>query len=76
MWGDGGVRCRPVRPGMRYLGPAVERLLALRIMALGIKSKGDSALRHRPSTLIVVFCVVTDAREIASSRKRWQSAAS
>ena len=59
-----------------YLGPALERLLAFRTMALGIESEGDGTLRHRPSTLIVVFCAVTDAQKTPSVRKLWESAAS
>ena len=37
-------------------------------MALGIESEGNGTLRHRPSTLIVVYCGVADERKIASAR--------
>ena len=50
-----------------YLGPAVERLLANR-------AEG-SLLKHRPSTLVVVFNGVTDPRAIAAARTQWEGAA-
>lgn len=59
-----------------YFGPALERLLAMRTMALDIEEESEGAVRHRPSTLIVVFNGVTDEREMASARKVWEGAAS
>ena len=56
-----------------YMGPALERLLAFRAMA----EEGESeALKHRPSTLIVVFNGVAGDKEMAAARKRWEGAAS
>ena len=55
---------------------ALKRLLAFPTMALGIESEGNGALKHHPSTLILVFCGVMNTQKIALSRKLWESAAS
>eukprot|EP00580_Thalassiosira_gravida_P020834 CAMPEP_0201678108 /NCGR_PEP_ID=MMETSP0494-20130426/45561_1 /ASSEMBLY_ACC=CAM_ASM_000839 /TAXON_ID=420259 /ORGANISM="Thalassiosira gravida, Strain GMp14c1" /LENGTH=581 /DNA_ID=CAMNT_0048161217 /DNA_START=74 /DNA_END=1819 /DNA_ORIENTATION=+ len=59
-----------------YFGPALERMLAIRAMALNAEEEEGTTLKPRPSTLIVVFKGLTDKREIAAAQKTWESAAS
>mmetsp|Transcript_460 Transcript_460/g.904 ORF Transcript_460/g.904 Transcript_460/m.904 type:complete len:585 (+) Transcript_460:267-2021(+) len=58
-----------------YLGPALERLLAFRKMALEIEEQSGGAYEHRPSTLIVVFNGVSDPREMKEMQTLWEAAA-
>ena len=45
-------------------------------MALNIEETSQGALKHRQSTLIMVFNGITDAGEMASTRRTWEDAAS